>query len=317
VSSGRLAIVCSGQAGQRRDMLDPLLADPELKPLREAASEVLGEDLAAWWRGLDESAIFANANAQFAIAFYQLAVWHRIKPLLPDPTIVAGYSLGELVAYHVAGAADPSELLRLARLRASLMDDAGAGLATSGGCMLLWRGRTSPTILAARDRSLGDNGLDLAIVRRHGEQVYAGPADAIDRLLADPAIDNPDLVRLAVSTPSHSRYLSAAAAAFQTALSESALASPAVPVLAGVSGRRVRTRDQAIDALSSQIRSTLRWDTCMSALVEAGVDTVIELGPGNDLAKIIETDHPRISARSVDDFCDWRSLSGWLTSRCR
>lgn len=315
MSALRLAILCSGQAGQRREMLDDLFAAPDLGTLRRLAGNLLGEDVEVWWRNLDDQALFANQNAQFSIALHQIAVWQRISALVPPPSLIAGYSLGELIAYHVAGAIDAAATLRLVQRRARLMDEAASGLSTAGGCMLLWRGRMSPSVLAARDRAIAENGIDIAIVRRTGEQVLAGPADAIDRLLADPAITNPNLVRLTVSTPSHSCYLAAASAAFRTVLAESSLAPPPVPVLAGIDATRVRTREQAFEALSRQIATPLRWDRCMAALDEAGITTVIELGPGNDLAKLIEAEHPRIAARSVDEFRNWRSLADWLATR--
>ncbi|MBL8472056.1 MAG: hypothetical protein KF778_02870 [Rhodocyclaceae bacterium] len=119
----KLAILCSGQAGQHAGMLDRVLCDPASRRLRATASEVLGCDIAQWWRGLDATQIFDNANAQFAIALCQIAAWARLQPLLPQPpVVVAGYSLAEVLAWHVAGALDAASTLRLVRARAHLMD---------------------------------------------------------------------------------------------------------------------------------------------------------------------------------------------------
>ena len=305
----RLAILCSGQAGQHRGMLDGLLAAPECEPVHQAASAALGRDVSEWWSGLDEKEIFLNANAQFAIAYYQIATWTRIARLLPEISLVAGYSLGELIAYHVAGALDAAETFKLVRARARLMD-AAAG--SDGGCMALWRGRISPATLAARDRAIADYGLDVAIKRRTGEEVLAGPSDAIARFVADLQAANPNLVRLPVTIPSHTHYLAAAADSFRDILCTSSIAPPRMTVLRAVDAVPVRSRDQAIDALSRQISTTIRWDRCMDALAEFGIDAVIELGPGNDLARLVEAEHPQIRARAVDDFGDYRALANWL-----
>lgn len=308
----RLAILCSGQAGQHHGMLDELLAALECAPVRQAASAALGRNIAEWWSRLDEKEIFLNANAQFAIAFYQIATWTRIARLLPEISLVAGYSLGELISYHVAGSLDAAETFKLVRARARLMDAAAAG-STGGGCMALWRGRVSPATLAARDQAIADYGLDVAIKRRTGEEVLAGPGDAIARFVADLQTSNPNLVRLPVTIPAHSHYLAAAAASFRDALCASSIASPRVTVLGTVDATAVRSRDQAIDALSRQISTTIRWDRCMDALVEFGIDTVIELGPGNDLARLVEAENPGIRARAVGDFGDYRALADWLS----
>jgi [acyl-carrier-protein] S-malonyltransferase len=311
----RLAILCSGQAGQQRAMLDNLLHAPDLEGLRCMASELLGENLATWWSNLADEDIFANQNAQFAIALYQLAVWQRIAPIIPQTALIAGYSMGEMVAYHVAGSLDACSTLGLVRQRARLMDEAAGNIALSGGCMLLWRGRVSYQAQAALERGMLVNGLETAIVRNRSEKVLAGPADAVDRILADPQIVNPNMVRLAITTPSHSRYLATASEAFKIVLDNSDLSDPTIPVLAGVDASRIRTRSQALGALSRQISTTLRWDRCMTALDEAGINTVLELGPGNDLATLIEAEYPHISARSVDEFRDWHAVGGWLESR--
>lgn len=311
----RLAILCSGQAGQHRAMFDNLLTAPDLKELHCRASEILGENVAGWWRNLTDDAIFANRNAQFAITLYQLSVWQRIAALIPQPALIAGYSLGELIAYHVAGSLNAAETLILARHRARMMDDAAGDVFVTGGCMVLWRGRVSYQAQQAMQQGLKEYGLETAIVRNRGEQVLTGPADAVDRFLADPRIINPNMSRLAVTTPSHSRYLVAAADNFRSILDHSNLTSPSVPVLAGVDASRVRTRSQGVDALSRQISATVRWDRCMTVLGETGIDTVIELGPGNDLANLIELEYPTIAARSVSDFGDWRSVAEWLEER--
>lgn len=147
--------------------------------------------------------------------------------------------------------------------------------------MALWRGRVSPATLLMRGRLIVEYGLDVAIKRRRGEIVLAGTRLSIANFVDDLQKLNPNLLRLPVTIPSHSHYLAAAADSFR-------------------------------EILSRQMHTTIRWDACMDALAEFGVDTVIELGPGHDLAKLIEAEHPQIRARAVDDFADYRKLTDWL-----
>lgn len=306
----RLAILCSGQAGQHRGMLDGLLAAPECESVWAAATAALGQDVEQWWRALDDKEIFLNANAQFAIACYQIATWQRVAKVMPEVSLVAGYSLGELLAYHVAGALDVAETFRLVRARARLMDEAMKG--GSGGCMALWRGRVSPATLAKRDKLIAECGLSVAIKRRHGEEVLAGSSDAIARFVSELQPLNPNLLRLPVTIPSHSHYLAAAADAFREVLNTSSLGAPQIPVLAGVDTAPVRTREQAINALAQQMANTINWSGCMETLAESGIERVIELGPGNDLARLLEAEHDNIATRAVSDFRDYRALADWL-----
>src|SRR5574338_476947 len=263
----KLAILCSGQAGQHGRMLDEILAAPGCAELRAVASEALGQDVGAWWRGLDEAALFANANAQFAIALYQIAAWSRLAPALPAPPVaVAGYSLGEVLAWHVAGTLDAAETLRLVRERAALMDrQAPPG---SGGCMVLWRGRSTPAMRAARERALAAHGLAVAIHRPGGDQVLGGPGATVD--------------------------------GFRQAVAASRLAPPRTPVVAGIDGALLRRAEDAPTYLSRQLAEPLRWDWCQETLASLGVEVALELGPGSDLAKLLEAGLPGAAAQAVE-----------------
>lgn len=310
----KLAILCSGQAGQHPRMLDDFLAAPDCAELRAVASTVLGQDVAAWWRSLDEGAIFANANAQFAIALHQLAAWSRLAPLLPGlPVAAAGYSLGEVLAWHVAGALDAATTLALVRERAALMDR-HAPADGAAGCMLLWRGRSTPAMRAAGKQALATHGLALAIQRPGGEQVLGGPAAGVAGFLAEPALAGADLKRLAVSVPSHTPWLAGAVQPFHARLAASPLADPDVPVLAGIDGSLLRRRPDALNYLPRQLAEPLRWDWCQETLASLGVDVALELGPGNDLAKLLEAGLPGAAARSVEEFAHPSEIGIWLAN---
>lgn len=306
----RLAILCSGQAGQHCRMLDEILVAPDCAELRALASAELGQDVVAWWRGLDEAQIFANANAQFAIALYQIATWARIAPVVPRPVVVAGYSLGEVLAWHVAGALDAAQTLRLVRVRAALMDRfAPAG---GSGCMVLWRGRSTPAMRTARERAVAAHGLTVAIHRPGGDLVLGGPAAAVDAFIADPAVQHADLKRLQVSVPSHTPWLTDAVRPFHDALAASPLADPQVPVLAGIDGTLLRHRQDALHHLPAQLARPLHWDWCQETLASLGVDVALELGPGNDLAKLLESGEAHTTARGIEEFGSSAALHDWL-----
>lgn len=308
----RLAILCSGQAGQYRNMLDELLLAPECKLIRDAASDVLGQDIVKWWNSLDDKSIFVNSNAQFGIAFYQMATWVRISSMLPEIKLIAGYSLGEVIGYFIAGALSATDTFKLVRERARLMDESAGSGTHNEGCMALWRGRASPTTLAARDRAIKANHLDIAIKRKDGEIVLAGSNDAVSRFVAELNIMNPNLLRLPVTTPAHSHYLANASDAFRDILTASAISCPQISILGSVDAMPVTSRAEVISALSRQISNTIRWDECMDAIAESGIDKVIEIGPGNDLAKLISAEHPGISAHAVTDFGNLKSLADWV-----
>jgi [acyl-carrier-protein] S-malonyltransferase len=312
----RLAILCSGQAGQQPGMLDAVLAAPDCAELCEVASQLLGQPVDRWWRGLDEADIFANANAQFAIALYQLAAWARIAPRLPQaPVAVAGYSLGEVIAWHVAGALSAADTLALVRERARRMDACAPANPGGAGCMALWRGRTPPALRAAREAAMARHGIVVAIHRPGDELVLGGTAAAMAAFVADPSLAAADLKRLPVALPSHTAALVDAVAPFAELLDRLAPGTPRWPVIAGVDGRLQRAGADARASLPRQLAQALRWDWCLETLGALAVDVAIELGPGNDLARQVESAYPGAMARAVDEFADPADLGAWLAAR--
>lgn len=311
----RLAILCSGQAGQRREMLDDVFAASGCAALLDTASALLGRDVVAWWRGLDDDAMYANANAQFAIVLLEIGNWLRLQPLLPATAalaVVAGYSLGELAAYYVAGALDARECLRLARVRAEAMDRA---CAQPGPSMLLLRGSAlAPWRDEISRRGCLPSGLHVAIRRCVAGVVVGGTAEAVGELAVRFG-DNPDAVLLPVGVPSHTPLLEPAARAFRSALQASALTAPRCSVLAGIDATPVRSREAAVDALSRQICTTVRWDLCMETLRQMRLDAVLEIGPGNDLSRLVSDGDGAVPARAISDFADVAGAANWVGAR--
>lgn len=310
----KLAILCSGQAGQHPRMLDEFLDAPEFAALRKMASDILQQDVSLWWRNLDAENIYSNANAQFAIALYQIAVWSRVAKVVPTPVVVAGYSIGELLAWHIAGAMDAYTTLRMVRERAQLMDR-HAPPDGNNGCLLLMRGRTTPAMRMTRERSIAEHGLAVAIYRPGGDLVLGGAAADVTAFLQDPAIQQAELKRLKVSVPSHTYRLAQAVAPFRQALSACTIVDPLVPVLAGIDGTVLRHHQDAAKALSEQLARPLHWDWCIETLISFGVDVALELGPGNDLAKLFEAGNSGSSSRAIDDFGSTAELQVWLQAR--
>jgi len=308
----RLAILCSGQADQRREMLDTVFAASECAALVDTASELLGRDVVTWWRGLDDDAMYANSNAQFAIVLLEIGNWLRLRRRLPATVslaVVAGYSLGELAAYHVAGALDARECLRLARVRAEAMDSA---CTQSGPSMLLLRGSALARWRDETSRHGGvPPGLHVAIRRCAAGVVLGGTADVVGDFAARFG-DDPDAVLLPVRVPSHTPLLEQAARAFRRALEDSGLSAPCCPVLAGIDATPVRSREAAIDVLARQICTTVRWDLCMEVLRRMRLDAALEIGPGNDLSRLASGGEAALAARAIGDFADVAGAADWI-----
>jgi len=292
------ALIFSGQGMQHPAML-PWLPEGEL---RKIVQRELGLD----WRERLRDPDWAgrNANAQLLLTGLGLAAWTALAPHLPTPAVVAGYSVGEVAAFAAAGVCDASNAVDLVRHRAELMDrdaqrcDCGL-LAVSG------LGNESIEALCA------DFALALAIrndpvsVVLGGPKATLGPAtDAAQRL-------GGHVTRLNVQVASHTPWMREAARSFEALLAARTFGSPRLPLLSNVAGR-IRDADQARAALARQIDHTVRWDECMEGIASRRVRCVLEVGPGQALARMWNERHADIPARSVDEFRSIEGVIGWI-----
>jgi [acyl-carrier-protein] S-malonyltransferase len=294
-----LALLCPGQGGQHRAMFDRLAGHTAAEAVLQTATAVLGYDPRAQALSAGPDALYKNSIAQPLVCSAILATWAAIGSFLPPPRLIAGYSVGELAAYGCAGALDVAQTLTLALQRATLMDAA----ATPGAltAVIGLDRRQVETLCQEHAAYIAIvNGPDHFVVGASLPQLAAIETAAQDRGATR-------VVRLRVGVAAHTPLLQSASRLFEAALAASAMRDPTVPVLAGISGAPVRTRETAIATLATQLSSTVDWLACMHAAYEMGARVFLELGPGKALTRMLSDTHPNVAARSVDEF---RSLDG-------
>src|SRR5271170_2971503 len=119
------AILCSGQGYQGADMFNLLADAPGATPVFEAAKSVLdGKDPRQLVREASNNDLHADRVGQILCCTQAMAAWAVLRTKVPRPLLVAGYSVGELAAWGVAGLIDYESVFDLAAQRAAAMDRA-------------------------------------------------------------------------------------------------------------------------------------------------------------------------------------------------
>ncbi|MDY0976950.1 acyltransferase domain-containing protein [Massilia sp. CFBP9012] len=303
--AGRLAILCPGQGAQHAGMfdlarmdpgasglLDQWFSDPQLAPVLRASVE--------------SEERFANRIAQPSIVAATLAMWTALRDRLPEPALVAGYSIGELSAYGVAGALGPDDAVKLAVERARLMDACLEG--GPAQAMVALSGMPDGSVEALLARF----GFYAAIVTGDDALVAGGPAAQGEALAQAALAAGGRATLLPVAVASHTPLLQAAVAPFAAVLDSQRWSAPVFPVLSGISAEPVIDAKKAMCELPRQIAEPIRWRECMDACVEAGVTVALELGPGAALARMLQARHPGIACRSVSEFRSLEGIHSWL-----
>jgi [acyl-carrier-protein] S-malonyltransferase len=295
----RLALLFSGQGGQRAEHWQWVC--DQAPPAWLAALATAGLTLAT----VDPGNLAKNRIAQPLIFTQQMLLWQQLASHLPNPVAAAGYSLGEMAACCAAGAFAAKDGIALCATRAGLMDASAPG--ASG--MLAVLGLDDPQV----DAIAAACGVAVAIRNAPRHRVVAGPADGIALAATRfEAAGASRLVHLSVQTPSHTALLAPASMAFAKVLAAIPDGRMAFPVFSAVDASLNRRVKPALDALARQIGSPLDWAACMEAMAEMRPDAVLEIGPGNALARLFAEVAPTIPVRASDDFRSIDGILDWL-----
>jgi [acyl-carrier-protein] S-malonyltransferase len=303
-----LAILCAGQGDQHPAMFDLTAGEPRAAPVFAAASrhfdgrdprDVVADD------GVD---IHANRIAQLLCTTATLATWAMLSAKIGDRVrVVAGYSVGEVAAWHVAGAMDAETTLALVDRRATLMDEASRGKA---GLLAV-----SGLSRSAVDRLIQEAGVHLAIRNADDRVILGGAAAQIDRAaeLAERA-GAAGVSPIPVEVASHTPLLSQAATRFAKALAEAdGIQDPPLRLLSGVDGEPVFTARSGLAKLGRQIAQTVDWAACLENIAAAGVERALDLGPGRAMARMMAERLDQRHSRSIEDFRSLSAVVKWVT----
>ncbi|OGV35414.1 MAG: hypothetical protein A2020_06695 [Lentisphaerae bacterium GWF2_45_14] len=304
-----LAILCSGQGRQDFASFEALLKYPEARIIFERLrdSGLIPESLERYFDSpaLNPGVIFDNESAQPFVVIYHIMLWEILKNIIPDPSLFAGYSLGELSIYGLAGVIEAEDLLRLSVLRGHAMSKSAASSQAMVAVVGLNHDQIEKVCRACDSY--------VAIINAEDHFVAGMPADKMNIFVDECRKSGASkTVHLPVSIASHTPYMVNAALEFSRELRKTCFHASVSGIISGVSGEKLFSREAMIDALTLQISHTIDWRACMESAVSYGCRVFIETGPGSSLSKMLLDLFPGIEARSVSDFHDIRMMKNWV-----
>lgn len=276
------AMVFPGQGSQSLGMLAGLAQqEPLVIETFAEASSVLGYDL---WQlcqeGPDEQ-LGSTEKTQPAMLAAGVATW-RVwrKHGGPMPAVMAGHSLGEYTALVCAGALEFKVAVELVRFRGEAMQSA---VPQGQGAMAAIIGMEDADVVAACAEAAQGEIVQAANFNSPGQVVIAGQKTAVERAIE--VLKSKGAKRalpLPVSVPSHTPLMRPAAARLAERLQSIAIAAPSVPVYT-VELRQHRDASGVRQALVEQLIGPVRWAQTIRAILDSGIKTIIECGPGKIL----------------------------------
>ena len=275
-----IAWVFPGQGSQKLGMAAGVLELPGAHDRFAAASDLLGRDLLAICAG-DASAepndLGDTRNTQPALFVIESLLVDGLKAQGRTAQLVAGHSLGELVALYAAGVFDVATGLRLMKVRSELMAAAGGGAMTA--VMGFERDQLDALVAATEGVVIANDNSEAQVVLSGSPEAVASVSGQLTCKRAIP---------LAVSGAFHSPFMAQAAEAFAAELESVPFADAAIPVLSNTDPSPETKGLVLKQRLRSQMTTGVRWREIMARLVSEDIQTSVEIGPGNVLSGLIK-----------------------------
>lgn len=287
--------------GMGRELYD---VSPAARDVFDLADRVLDVPISQLCFEGPEEELVQTKNCQIAIYVTSIAAWQALEALDLgfQPVAATGLSLGEIPALVVCGAMSVEEGLLLVQTRAKLMDEAAK---RSPGTMasIVGLDRDAVTALAA------ETGCVVANLNSAVQSVISGTAETVAAgMEAATAAGAKRAVQLQVSGAFHSPLMASATPGFREALKQANVQPTQLSCISNVTARPEDTPEEIRSNLAVQMETQVLWEDSMRYLLDQGIQTYIELGPGKVLKGLMRRIDKAATVYNVEGADDLTAL---------
>lgn len=285
---GKTAFIFPGQGAQSVGMgKDFYEAHAASREIIDSADRALGFPLSKLMFEGPDGELKKTFNTQPALLTASIAALTALREKGIEPDYVAGHSLGEYSALVAAGVLVFQDAVKIVRARGEFMEAVVPG---GQGAMAAVLG-ADRSALEQLCRSVTEEGhlVEMANINCPGQIVVSGTQEgvaAVGERVKEAG--GKRAIPLEVSGPFHSSLMKEAAQKLAAKLEEAAFSEPAVPVVANVTARPAENADRIRELLVEQVYSPVLWEDTVAYLIAEGVDTFVEIGPGNVLTGLVK-----------------------------
>ncbi len=232
-------------------------------------------------------------HLQPAITAVNLVCWQALTSALRDTgkiSCFAGHSLGEYSALHAAGVISADDTMRLVAKRGALIEREGQ---KNPGGMRAIIGLTIEEVEKIINEYGGDGVVTTANHNCEKQIVISGSAEALAGVGEKATEIGAKVVPLNVSVANHSPLVEGAVPDFTEFMDEILFKSPVKPVYFNISSQPEDDIIQIKAMMSRQIAHSVRWFESITAMIDSGVDTFIEVGPKSVLKRMMRAIAPK------------------------
>jgi [acyl-carrier-protein] S-malonyltransferase len=278
----KIAFIFPGQGAQYPGMGKELAEQfPEAMEVFNKANEILNMDIRKLCFYGPKEDLGITENTQPAILTTSLAFASILKNKGIYPDMTAGLSLGEYTSLTFSESIKLEDSIPLVKKRGKFMQEAvPVGIGTMAAIMGLGKIEIQEICNKASNVGL----VEVANYNCPGQIVVSGQIEAIEKAceIAKEMGAKRNTV-LSVSAPFHSSLLSPAGIKLKEELDKLVFKEPKIPVLSNVDAEIIQDTSIIKSNLIKQVSSSVLWEDSMNKMIDQGINTFIEIGPGKSL----------------------------------
>ena len=295
----RIAFIFPGQGAQVCGMGQDFYEQTETgKKIFDKASGLLGFSMPELCFEKNDR-LDITEYTQAAMVTAGIAMMRVLEEKGIKPDVAAGLSLGEYCALAAAGVMSDEDAICTVRQRGIRMQEA---VPVGEGAMAAILALDAAAIEAVTGAM---EGVWIANYNCPGQIVISGKKAAVEEACEKlKAAGAKRALLLNVSGPFHSGMLTVAGEKLAQVLADVEIHTPRIPYVANVNAQFVTTAEPVKDLLTRQVSSSVRWQQSVEAMINDGVDTFIEIGPGRTLAGFMKKISKEVKTMNVEKLED-------------
>jgi [acyl-carrier-protein] S-malonyltransferase len=286
INGHRIAFIFPGQGSQAVGMGKDLAENyPIARQTFEEADEALGYKFSQICFEGPEEQLRLTEITQPAILTASIAALRVLEGRIPKPSFVAGHSLGEYSAHVASQTMSFADAVRTVRNRGKYMQEA---VPVGVGAMAAILGMALEKVSAVCEDAAQGQVCSPANVNSPEQIVISGNTAAVERgaKLADERGAKRAKL-LPVSAPFHCSLMKPAQDRLEVDLNALRMQNPVYPVACNVEASLVVDEQRARATLVGQVTGSVKWEQCMRLLIQQGLETFVEIGPGKVLCGLM------------------------------
>ena len=309
----QIAFIYPGQGSQAVGMGESFLEDDKSRQFYESADQVLGMGLSKLMLEGPQEELTLTYHAQPALLTVSSMITERLIRAGIRPDYTAGHSLGEYSALVASNVLEFPKAVEVVHKRGLFMNEA---VPAGEGAMAAILGMDADKLEQVTDDATNSAGVvQLANLNCPGQIVISGTKAGVEKaceLAKERGAKR--AIPLDVSGPFHSELMRSASHDLAKVLSDSFLLDAKVPVVTNFRAEPETNATQLQDMLIHQLYSPVLWEQSVRKMIELGVTTFVEVGPGKVLSGLVKKIDRSVTVIPVHDLASFEKAVEELTT---